>query len=854
MQNLFCIAEDKSNCANHRCVHGTCIPTEYLYKCECDEGYMDTLCNSCDWGYHEEGEFCVEDSPCAPDPCVHGDCAEQGGSAACSCEQGYDGQYCDECANGYHPDRMICVPDIDGDLDGDTDGDEDGDVDGDIDGNPCSQADCEPNRVCVSDGDSYTCPCAEGHTESAGLCLVDCDVDQTYCDFAKSSFNTLVSANGYSAIMVDLESRKAAHFFEHPYQTWGINQENKRANTRDILYDSYLGLKVDGAGTWLNSLPVDAAQYYNQDGIPQLVQTAGDIRVESFFYAPFSISRPAMMMIGRVTNEGESERNVSLYSLHNYHIGRTVDTLDETGVEPDSSDERIVYHAQSGAYVESGPGGSLVHYPIGVMAHHGAGAADAANPWQRLNNNQDLGDEADTGIGDDRACGFQGSEITLQPGEQTWIAVVSVFERSQDASTILTELENIYSSKTHEEVLSDSLAEWSDWRNAMPQGLSASERLTYRVSEAVLRMSQVLEESDKSHGQILASLPPGIWSIAWVRDMSYSIRALIRSAHLKEAGDALSFMLEADSGAYNNEVGLDYQISICRYFGNGTEETDFNAFGPNIEFDGFGLFLWVLGEYIAAGGDMQLVSGNWTLIKEKIAGALVGLVDNNGMIKPDSSIWEVHWDGMQKQFTYTSLAAERGLCAASALAEAMEDVALSELWKAAAAGIHAAIENHALDNDFLVQSLEEYDSGNYVDAAVMDAFNWMLFDPEGPVFDATFTQLDNTLKAAHGFGYFRNDDAGEYDSKEWVFVDMRMAQALRAAGETAKADALVDWITAQAVHNFGLIAELHHPQSGVYDGAIPMAGFGAGAYMLNLWKRQEPEANVSACSSSWDVE
>jgi len=222
------------------------------------------------------------------------------------------------------------------------------------------------------------------------------------------------------------------------------------------------------------------------------------------------------------------------------------------------------------------------------------------------------------------------------------------------------------------------------------------------------------------------------------------------------------------------------------------------------------------------------------------------------MIQADSSIWEVHWNGQQKQFNYTSLAAVRGLCEAAKMADTKSDSINRDLYKQKATSIQSAIKTNALDNGFLVQSVEEYvaDSG-YVDAAVVDAFNWGVFNPQGTIADTTHATFDSNLKAAHGKGYFRNDDGGEYDSKEWVFVDMRIASALRAGGEDAKANTLIDWITAQAINNMGMIAELHSPTTAAYDGAIPMVGFGAGAYIINLWMRAEGVTVEPACWDSW---
>ena len=70
--------------------------------------------------------------------------------------------------------------------------------------------------------------------------------------------------------------------------------------------------------------------------------------------------------------------------------------------------------------------------------------------------------------------------------------------------------------------------------------------------------------------------------------------------------------------------GVPYQISVCRYYGDGTEWSDSNSNGPNIEFDGFGLFLWALDEYVAASGDTSLITTYWaSTIKPKVADVLV---------------------------------------------------------------------------------------------------------------------------------------------------------------------------------------------------------------------------------------
>ena len=58
--------------------------------------------------------------------------------------------------------------------------------------------------------------------------------------------------------------------------------------------------------------------------------------------------------------------------------------------------------------------------------------------------------------------------------------------------------------------------------------------------------------------------------------------------------------------------------------------------------------------------DLEAVRGWWPVIRGEIADVLVSLVDDSGVIAADSSIWEVHWNGRQRRFTYTSPAAGGG--------------------------------------------------------------------------------------------------------------------------------------------------------------------------------------------------
>ena len=112
-----------------------------------------------------------------------------------------------------------------------------------------------------------------------------------------------------------------------------------------------------------------------------------------------------------------------------------------------------------------------------------------------------------------------------------------------------------------------------------------------------------------------------------------------------------------------------------RYFGNGEEEADYSGEStPNIEVDGWGLALWAARQYVDASGDVAWLSEKtrrgpavYEVLATGVADALAQHREQNGIIKPDSSIWEVH-DERKKHFAYTTLAAIRGFCDMATLA------------------------------------------------------------------------------------------------------------------------------------------------------------------------------------------
>ncbi|WAS98685.1 glycoside hydrolase family 15 protein [Nannocystis punicea] len=729
----------------------------------------------------------------------------------------------------------------------------------------------------------------------------------------------LPSSNGWGALLVDLKAGKATELREHAFaaeepqidaqgQDIWDGEQFAAVHTRDLMYDAYFGVRAEGEQLWLPSVPVDedASGYLGWSdseavgtGIVTMVQPLGALEATTFAFAPQGLEAAGMVLLLRLKNTGAQPlQGVQAFSLHNFHLGfgradRPWDVHEDIG----NNGETVEFvGGQEARFGERGFAGTIVTQALAPIVHRGVGPA--VDLYALVNQGlTDLPDNAaPPNAVDNATTAFQWNLGSIAPGAEAWVGIAAIhrgdpFAGADAESTLDAWIDGV----GPQLLLARERGVWADLhqdQSKLPDGLSAAEVPMLRQAVAMLHMGQVLEDRSfarewlsqdgeprrtrfpgpgdepaqlpawiehRGRGAVLASLPPGEWTYAWIRDGAYATTAMAALGMQEHAKASLTYYLDAEAGRFQQWSELQpygmppYQISLVRYHGFGVEETDFNAFGPNLEFDGFGLFLWALRAYEVLTGDTSLADARWEQVATEVADVLVALVDpETGMIRADSSIWETHWLGRERRFTYTSITAARGLCDAAAIAERRGDAARADMYRKTGESIRAAIAAHATDGDgALAGSVEELATGEgYFDAAVWDALAMGLFDPQGPIAQATFAALDEHLRVDAGPGWSRNDDrwdhammedatpwGSDYDSAEWVITDLRGSVALRAAGESARADALLEWVREQAATNYFMTAETFDENTGVYKFNSPMLGFGAGAYALALAHR-----------------
>lgn len=738
----------------------------------------------------------------------------------------------------------------------------------------------------------------------------------------QQTFFRLPSSNGHTAVLVDLALGKMTHFREHlagseeplldaaGNEVW-IGNQPQMVRTRDVLFDAFFGLRAGGDQRWLPGVPVEydmsgyagwAPGKAGGTGVVRMVQKVGALTATQYFFAPQGLAHAGFVMAMQVKNTGAVKvPGVSAFSLHNYHLGTgRPNVMDDIGEDGES----VAYDGSGGEtdFVERGFAGVIVTRALAPVARRGA--SNAGSPaGQNVYSIVDGGGTADLpdfngagGAASGWVTAYQYDLGDLDPGESAWVGVAAAHHGDPFADAAVDGWLDAYvGGKGASALVNGEIDGWKAIQDGLkkPAGLDAGDEALLRQSAVMLKMGQVRDDkvylrqwlsadgeprftrfgaepggppaalpaevATRGKGAVIASLPPGEWTVAWIRDGSYAVSALSALGLQAEAKDALTFYLNAEANRFQawselSPYGMPpYQISLVRYYGFGVEETDFNDFGPNLEFDGFGLFLWALRAYETLTGDTTVADDHWDTVTTRIADVLVALIDPaNGLIRKDSSIWETHWNGRERWWAYTSITAARGLCDAAAIADRKGDAALAAKYRDAALGVREAIAKGLTDGSGAVASnVEELQSGSgHFDAAVLDAVAMGLFDPKGKIAGATLAAMDAHLAAPAGAGWSRNDDrfdhaggadlsawGSEYDSAEWVVTDMRGAIATFLRGDVERSDRLLHWVRDQSLANFLAVAETYDENTGSYKFNAPMVGFGSGAYALALFAR-----------------
>jgi hypothetical protein len=412
------------------------------------------------------------------------------------------------------------------------------------------------------------------------------------------------------------------------------------------------------------------------------------------------------------------------------------------------------------------------------------------------------------------------------------------------------------------------IAELERWRvKPAVRFAGEKERHLWRQSEVMLRMAQSREPNRpgrNNNGLIVASLPDGVWFTPWVRDMAYAAVALARMGHQDEARAALLAYFNAQpTGKMREQTrGADYQISVVRYFGDGSEEPFFTMEGStNIEFDDWGLALWVLGEYLQQYDDPTLLATStyrgrlYESARDYIVKPLLANLDDydHGLIvSADTSIWEERQKD-RKHFAFSTAMAIVGLKGFAEIAGREDD----QVTRTGVLNHVTQLEQGfraAFIRDGKLRGTLEEGVKNDIDGALLPVINFgIVTDPA--VVRSTVDRMELLKVASGGYRRVRSTYTDPaifeywYERQEFVFVDISLAEVYRRLGRTKDAASILRRIVDKAAADHNIIPEMYVAENcplfpgelGDPTGARPMVGYGAGAYILDVLQQAGPE-------------
>jgi Glycosyl hydrolases family 15 len=389
------------------------------------------------------------------------------------------------------------------------------------------------------------------------------------------------------------------------------------------------------------------------------------------------------------------------------------------------------------------------------------------------------------------------------------------------------------------------------------------ERHLWRQSEVMLRIAQSRELNRlgrNNNGLIVASLPDGVWFTPWVRDMAYAAVALARMGHRDEARAALLAYFNAQpTGKIREDTrGAEYQISVVRYFGDGSEEPFFTQEGStNIEFDDWGEVLWLLGEYMRKYAEPSLLSTQtyrghmYESARDYVVKPLLANLEKYGeglIVAADTSIWEERQKD-KKHFAFSTAMAIVGLREFAAVAHREGD----EATRAEVLRQVILLEkgfNAAFVRDGKLRGTLEEGMKNDIDGALLAIINFHVVTDPTVVRD-TVERMELLKVASGGYRRVRSTYTDPsifeywYERQEFLFVDLSLAEVYRRLGRTADAAAILKRIVDKASADHNIIPEMYVAvpcrlfpgELGGPTGALPMVGYGAGAYILYVLDR-----------------
>jgi len=317
-----------------------------------------------------------------------------------------------------------------------------------------------------------------------------------------------------------------------------------------------------------------------------------------------------------------------------------------------------------------------------------------------------------------------------------------------------------------------------------------------RLQTLAIRSLAVIREGQSRSGAYVASPTFPVYQYSWFRDGAFIADAMSRAGEVESAEAFFGWCARVLEARADRVDGLIDRVARgepiaavdhlhTRYTLAG-EESD--AEWWNFQLDGYGAWLWALGEHRLRHGRN---------IEPFVAGALVSARYIDAFWRePSYDWWEEHRD---HRHVSTLAAVAVGLRAVARLPDV--GTALASRFEATVAAILETIDAEADRLGYLPKWL----GGDAVDASLLAVgAPFALLDPDGPTMLATVARIEREL--VHGGGVHRYLDDTYYGGGEWLLLAGFLGMHHVATGRFDDARSELAWIADHATAD-GLLPE-----------------------------------------------
>jgi alpha,alpha-trehalase len=335
---------------------------------------------------------------------------------------------------------------------------------------------------------------------------------------------------------------------------------------------------------------------------------------------------------------------------------------------------------------------------------------------------------------------------------------------------------------------------------------------------------------------------------AWVRDAAFSVYALHRIGHSREAGFFLNWVLDSISRDKHASVAYDLSGRPLTYESEDASLEGYrgshpvrwgNAAGKQEQHDVYGEILDCAYQWARHHGTLD--PAIWKKLRILIESA------RRLWKQPDKGIWEVRSAG--RIFTYSVALCHVALDRGVRLSKAYGLKGDTQAWQACANEIRETILQDAWDPKR--QTLTESIGGHGLDASLLSLPLRRVIEATHPRMKATTEAIQRWLDAGHGLLYrYRNDESPDGlppGENAFLLCSFWLVDNLTMQGRLQEAIDLYDSLCAKA-NGLGLLPEQMDPDTGEFVGNYPQGLSHIGVISSGVNLANALRKNEMACS------